>query len=42
MSCFITAYGLISALGEGVDASAERAEAWGTRLASMLASARAS
>ena len=28
MSCFITAYGLISALGEGVDASAEALLAW--------------
>ena len=28
MSCFIIAYGLISALGEGVDASAEALLAW--------------
>ena len=28
MSCFITAYGLISALGEGVEASAEALLAW--------------
>ncbi|WP_429095692.1 beta-ketoacyl-[acyl-carrier-protein] synthase family protein [Aeromonas media] len=28
MSCFITAYGLISALGEGVDASAEALLVW--------------
>lgn len=28
MSCFITTYGLISALGEGVDASAEALLAW--------------
>lgn len=36
MSCFITAYGLISALGEGVDASAEALLAWQAKGSTLL------